>query len=138
MNVNISTCKAILKVYQEEGRVGKKKNRNKVYNVVETFTFYTIKHSALKQVGDTLVEESKVSLERNEDFDKFLEDNSKSRAENLLQQAVEQSKKDEEETASHMQAQLMQFLLMQNGYIQYYSPSDIHRFPQGISPQEHI
>jgi transposase len=34
MGVNISTCKAILKVYQEEGRVGKKKQRNKVLNVI--------------------------------------------------------------------------------------------------------
>jgi transposase len=34
LGVNISTCKAILKVYQEEGRIGKKKKRNKVINVV--------------------------------------------------------------------------------------------------------
>ena len=33
MGVNISTAKAILKVYQEEGRVGKKKKRDKVINV---------------------------------------------------------------------------------------------------------
>ena len=42
MGVNISTCKAMLKVFQEEGRIGKKKKRNKVVNVVETFSFYTI------------------------------------------------------------------------------------------------
>ena len=34
MGVNISTCKAIIKVYQEEGRIGKKQKRNKVYNVI--------------------------------------------------------------------------------------------------------
>lgn len=137
MNVNISTCKAILKVYQEEGRVGKKKNRNKVYNVVETFTFYTIKHSAIQQIGATLVEESKVSLERNEDFDKFLEDNSKAKAEQLLQQAIEQHKKEEEETSSQLQTQLMQLYLMQNGYMQYFSPNEVRIFPPGINPQEH-
>jgi len=42
MNVNISTAKAILKVYQEEGRVGKKKKRDKVINVVQTYSFYTL------------------------------------------------------------------------------------------------
>ena len=39
-NINVSTCKAILKVYQEEGRVGKKQNRNKIVEVVETFSFF--------------------------------------------------------------------------------------------------
>lgn len=34
MNVNVSTCKAIIKVFQEEGRIGKKQKRNKVYNVI--------------------------------------------------------------------------------------------------------
>lgn len=56
MNVNISTCKAILKVYQEEGRVGKKKRRNKVYNVIETFTFFTIDGSQIQQIGETKID----------------------------------------------------------------------------------
>lgn len=55
LNVNISTCKAILKVYREEGRIGKKKNRNKVYNVVETYSFFTIRHSAVEQIGTTKI-----------------------------------------------------------------------------------
>ena len=42
MNVNISTAKAILKVYHEEGRVGKKKKRDKVINVIQTYSFFTI------------------------------------------------------------------------------------------------
>lgn len=42
MNVNISTCKAIIKVYNEEGRIGKKKKRNKVLNVIESFSFYYV------------------------------------------------------------------------------------------------
>ncbi len=42
MNVNISTAKAILKVYQDEGRVGKKKKRDKVINVIKTYSFYAV------------------------------------------------------------------------------------------------
>jgi len=42
MEINISTGKAILKVYQEEGRVGKKKRRDKVINVIQTYSFYTV------------------------------------------------------------------------------------------------
>jgi hypothetical protein len=34
-------------VYQEEGRVGKKKTRNKVVDVVETYSFYTLDNSKL-------------------------------------------------------------------------------------------
>jgi hypothetical protein len=52
MNINISTCKAILKVYQEEGRIGKKKKRNKVINLIETFSFYCINGSTIEQIGD--------------------------------------------------------------------------------------
>jgi hypothetical protein len=34
MNINISTAKAIVKVYQKEGRVGKKQKRDKVVNII--------------------------------------------------------------------------------------------------------
>jgi len=50
MRVNISTCKAIIKVYQEEGRIGKKKQRNKVLNVIETFSFYCINDCNIEQI----------------------------------------------------------------------------------------
>lgn len=50
MNVNISTCKAILKVYQEEGRIGKKKKRNKVVDVIETFSFFCMNDGNFDQV----------------------------------------------------------------------------------------
>jgi hypothetical protein len=53
MNINISTCKAIIKVYQEEGRVGKKKKRNKVLNVIETYSFYCIDGYNIEKVGPT-------------------------------------------------------------------------------------
>ena len=52
MNINISTCKAIFKVYQEEGRVGKKLKRNKVYNVIETFSFFFVEEGRVQQIGD--------------------------------------------------------------------------------------
>ena len=45
MGVNISTAKAILKVFSEEGRVGKKKKRDKVINVIQTYSFYTVNGS---------------------------------------------------------------------------------------------
>lgn len=56
MNVNISTCKAILKVYQEEGRIGKKKKRNKVVNVIETFSFYCVNDGSFEQVDAVRIE----------------------------------------------------------------------------------
>ncbi len=62
MNVNISNCKAIIKVFQEEGRIGKKKKRNKVYNVIETFSFFTINDANIEALGDIKIDESKVSL----------------------------------------------------------------------------
>ena len=34
VKINVSTCKAIVRVFQEEGRIGKKKNRNKVIDIV--------------------------------------------------------------------------------------------------------
>lgn len=40
LNINISTSKAILKVFTQEGRIGKKKKRNKVVDVLETFSFF--------------------------------------------------------------------------------------------------
>ena len=55
MNVNMSTCKAIIKVFQEEGRVGKKKKRNKVYNVIETFSFFYLQGDNIEQIGDVKI-----------------------------------------------------------------------------------
>jgi hypothetical protein len=34
----------------------------------------------VQQIGDIKIDETKVSLERNEDFDKFLEDNARLKA----------------------------------------------------------
>jgi transposase-like protein len=65
MGVNISTCKAIIKVYQEEGRIGKKQKRNKVVNVVETFSFFCLNDGQVEQVEQVRLEESKLSLKRN-------------------------------------------------------------------------
>lgn len=56
LDVNISTCKAILKVYQEEGRIGKKKKRNKVINVVETFSFFAINDGVVQQLDNIRLE----------------------------------------------------------------------------------
>jgi hypothetical protein len=56
MGVNISTAKAILKVYQEEGRVGKKKKRDKVINVIQTYSFYTIDGNNIEKIADTIIE----------------------------------------------------------------------------------
>lgn len=72
MNVNISTCKAILKVFQDEGRIGKKKKRNKVVNVIETFSFYCINDGNFDEVHPVKIEESKISLNRNDNIDKTL------------------------------------------------------------------
>ena len=42
MNVNISTGKAILRVYKAEGRVGKKKKRGKIVNILKTYSVYIV------------------------------------------------------------------------------------------------
>ncbi len=55
MGVNISTAKAIVKVYQEEGRVGKKKKRDKVINVIQTYSFYTVDGSNIEKIADTVI-----------------------------------------------------------------------------------
>lgn len=47
VGINVSTCKAIIKVFQEQGRVGKKKTRNKVVDVVETYSFYMLENSKI-------------------------------------------------------------------------------------------
>lgn len=88
MNVNMSTCKAIIKVYQEEGRVGKKKKRNKVYNVIETFSFFHLQGDNVEQIGDVKIQQSKVSLEKEDNFDEVLQENARTRAEELLEQVV--------------------------------------------------
>jgi hypothetical protein len=105
LGVNISTCKAILKVYQEEGRIGKKKKRNKVINVIETFSFFAITDGAVHQLDNVRLEESKLSFQRNEDVDKILEDNAKAKAEKMLEGIVEGRRRAEEE-AVQMQRQL--------------------------------
>ena len=64
MNVNVSTCKAIIKVYQEEGRVGKKQKRNKICNVIETFSFFYVQDGNVQQIGETSMQESKVSFKK--------------------------------------------------------------------------
>jgi predicted transcriptional regulator len=92
MNVNMSTCKAIIKVYQEEGRVGKKKKRNKVYNVIETFSFFYLQGDNIEQIGDVKIQESKVSLEKEDNFDEVLQENARARAEELLEQVVAEKK----------------------------------------------
>lgn len=97
LGVNISTCKAILKVYQEEGRIGKKKKRNKVINVVETFSFFAINDGVVQQLDDVRLEESKLSYQRNENLDKILEDNAKAKAEKMLEGIVEDRRRAEEE-----------------------------------------
>ena len=72
MGVNISTCKAIVKVFQEEGRIGKKKKRNKVVNVVEAFSFYAINDGQVEQLDGVKLKESKLSFKRGENVDKIL------------------------------------------------------------------
>ena len=56
MGVNISTAKAILKVYQEEGRVGKKKKRDKVINVIQTYSFYAFDGDNVEKFAETIIE----------------------------------------------------------------------------------
>lgn len=97
LGVNISTCKAILKVFQEEGRIGKKQKRNKVINVVETFSFFAINDGVVQQLDDVRLEESKLSYQRNENLDKILEDNAKAKAEKMLEGIVEGRRRAEEE-----------------------------------------
>jgi hypothetical protein len=116
IGVNISTCKAILKVYQEEGRIGKKQKRNKVVNVVETFTFYAIADGHLEQLDNVRLQESKLSFNRHEDLDKMLEDNARTKAETLLEGIVE-DKRRAEEHAAEIQRQLeMQVVQGNFGY----------------------
>lgn len=66
IGINVSTCKAIIKVYQDEGRVGKKKTRNKVIDVVETYSFYILENSKLTELCPLKIMNSKVSVENKE------------------------------------------------------------------------
>jgi hypothetical protein len=47
LRINHSTCKAIVKVFENEGRIGKKKTRNRNVNVINTFTFCVVDHGML-------------------------------------------------------------------------------------------
>lgn len=83
MGVNISTAKAILKVYQEEGRVGKKKKRDKVINVIQTYSFYAFDGDNIEKLADTIIEEEKKSIQTSDsrDIERDLKEKSKERAE---------------------------------------------------------
>lgn len=69
VGINISTCKAIIKVYENEGRVGKKQKRNKVIDVVETYSFYTLEDGVLKEICPLKIETSKISVAHEEEAD---------------------------------------------------------------------
>lgn len=55
---------AILRVFQQEGRIGKKERRNKTANVVETFSFYYVTDHNIQQIGEVNIQESKISYKR--------------------------------------------------------------------------
>ncbi len=136
MGVNISTCKAILKVFQAEGRIGKKKRRNKVVNVIETFSFYCINDGSFDEVQPVKVEESRISIDRSDNLDQTLEDNAKAKAEKMLDGIIE-AKKKSEESAAELQRQLQmlhtQYFASMNPFMM---PTIIAQMPQPFFPSE--
>ena len=126
MNINVSTCKAILKVFQDEGRVGKKQKRNKVYNVIETFSFLLVQDDHIEQIGDIKIEESKFSYEKGDDLDQQLEKISQEKAEKMLEKIVESRRKQENED---IQRQMMNYMCMPNGLAPFY-PQFNYQLPQ--------
>lgn len=120
LRVNISTCKAILKVYQQEGRIGKKKQRNKVINVIETFSFLCLNDSLPDPLPLYHLQETKLSLGRDENYDLILEENAKTKAEQLLEEVAAKKKLNEEQSAASLQNQLIQMQLLQNNFLQFF------------------
>ena len=57
MNVNISTAKAILRVYQSEGRVGKKQKRDKVVSVIQSFSVFIVDGLDITKIDPTIIKE---------------------------------------------------------------------------------
>ena len=66
--VNISTCKAILKVFNEQGRVGKKQKRDKKLNVLQTFSFFKFQQGDFKLLDEIKLESSRISYHKQENI----------------------------------------------------------------------
>ena len=58
----------IIKVYQEEGRVGKKQKRNKVVDLVEIVTVLEEHSEGVRPLIEAKVQESKFSFDRDENY----------------------------------------------------------------------
>lgn len=72
LRINHSTCKAIVKVYESEGRIGKKKTRNRNVQVLNTFTICLIGNGMLMNIPETTISEKKVSCARMEEIDPLI------------------------------------------------------------------
>jgi len=77
LKINHSTCKAIVKVFENEGRIGKKKTRNRKINVLNTFTFCVIDRGMLVEISEPTVTEKKIIYARSDDIDGLLIDQAK-------------------------------------------------------------
>jgi transposase-like protein len=90
--INVSTCKAIIKVYQEEGRVGKKKTRNKVVEVVETYSFFALENSQLTELCPFKIMNSKISVEQKEFIESVIQERCREKVRKMLSDVVETGK----------------------------------------------
>ena len=91
LGLNHSTCKAILKVYQKEGRIGKKSRRNKVVNVIETVTYLEEdEHGQLHQVKAPTISHSRFAFNREECCQDKLEEEAVGRAKRQAEDIAEE------------------------------------------------
>ena len=88
LGINISTCKAILKVYLNEGRLGKKEKRNKVIAVYHTVSFIEETAEGSTEILEPKLEEWKFAFERGDDYEEPMLKEAESKAEALAEEVV--------------------------------------------------
>lgn len=89
LHINHSTCKAIVKVFESEGRIGKKKTRNRNASVINTFTFCVVDRGALVDLSETQITEKKVTYNRTDDIDDLVTEQAKNEGGELAREYME-------------------------------------------------
>ena len=83
-------------MFQEEGRIGKKKNRNKIIDVVETYSFYVFENGKLTELPSKILDDMRMSVEPEENPEKIMKEVCREKGERFLMKAEKNWKKAEE------------------------------------------
>lgn len=106
LKINHSTCKAIVKVFEAEGRIGKKKTRNRSIDVIETFTLCVVNKGAYEEIPEVKLVEKRVSCSRGDDINRILTEAAKAESEEIADDMLSSKRRFEEVWQQHLQAQL--------------------------------